>query len=201
MRINIVLIDSENVKPDAIEKLKHEHFRVVVFVGANLKKLDISVVKAVQSLGDRGSYIQITGNGPNALDFHIAFYIGKMASTYQDAYFHIISNDKGFDPLIGHLKAEHNIFCSRTSSISEIPIVKSSEKLSPKERAEDFWQNRILAVPADKRPTTLKRLNGAILSHFHKLISEEDVERVASTLQATKRIVVSGQKLSYEDRN
>ena len=37
MRTNFVLIDSENVKPEYIEKLQHEHFRVIVFVGANLK--------------------------------------------------------------------------------------------------------------------------------------------------------------------
>lgn len=39
MRTNFVLIDSENVKADSIEKLKHEHFRVVVFVGTNQKRL------------------------------------------------------------------------------------------------------------------------------------------------------------------
>ncbi len=47
MRTNFVLIDSENVKPEYIEKLKHEHFRVVVFVGANLKRLDFPIVNAV----------------------------------------------------------------------------------------------------------------------------------------------------------
>ena len=50
MRINFVLIDSENVKPEYIEKLKHEHFRVVVFVGANLKRLDFPIVNAVHRL-------------------------------------------------------------------------------------------------------------------------------------------------------
>jgi hypothetical protein len=54
VRTNVVLIDSENVKPEYIEKLKHEHFRVVVFVGANLKQLDFAIVKSVQSLGSNG---------------------------------------------------------------------------------------------------------------------------------------------------
>jgi hypothetical protein len=64
VRINFVLIDSENVKPEYIEKLKHEHFRVVVFVGANLKRLDFAIVNAVQSLGSNGSYVQISSHGP-----------------------------------------------------------------------------------------------------------------------------------------
>lgn len=32
MRTNFVLIDSENVNRESIEKLKDEHFQVVVFV-------------------------------------------------------------------------------------------------------------------------------------------------------------------------
>ena len=104
MRINFVLIDSENVKPEYIEKLKHDHFRVVVFVGANLKRLDFPIVNAVQSLGSNGSYVQISNHGPNALDFHIVYYIGRLSAAYPDAYFHIISRDRGFDPLIQHLK-------------------------------------------------------------------------------------------------
>lgn len=53
MRTNIVLIDSENVQPDSIERLKQDHFKVVVFVGSNQKRIDISVVKAVQALGSK----------------------------------------------------------------------------------------------------------------------------------------------------
>ena len=65
MRINFVLIDAENVKPEYIEKLKHEHFRVVVFVAASLKRLDFTTVNAIQSLGSNGSYIQISSVGPS----------------------------------------------------------------------------------------------------------------------------------------
>ena len=43
MRTNFVLIDSENVKPEYIEKLKHEHFQVIVFVGPHLKRLDFAI--------------------------------------------------------------------------------------------------------------------------------------------------------------
>jgi hypothetical protein len=69
VRTNFVLIDSENVKPEHIEKLKHEHFRVVLFTSQ--KRLDFSIIKAIHSLGSNGDYVQISGSGPNALDFHI----------------------------------------------------------------------------------------------------------------------------------
>lgn len=197
MRTNIVLIDSENVQPDSIEKLRHDHFRVVVLVGANQKRIDIAVAKAVQALGPNGEYVQISGNGPNALDFHIAFYIGRYSLEYPDSYFHIISKDKGFDPLIKHLK-EKKIFCARSASVSEIPLVKSADKLPPKERAADFFEKRI--TPAKNRPATVKTLQSTIAAHFHRLLSSEEVGSVVEALKAAGHITVSGQKVTYAER-
>jgi len=197
VRTNFVLIDSENVKPESIEKLKHEHFRVVVFVGTNQKRLDFAIAHAVQSLGSNGSYVLISGNGPNALDFHIAYYIGKLSAANPGAYFHIISKDKGFDPLIKHLK-EQEIFCSRSSSVSEIPLVKSSEKLHPNERAADFYEKRIASTKA--RPATVTSLQSAILSHFHKLLSPGEVANVVGALKQAGHVVINGKKVAYPER-
>jgi len=197
MRTNIVLIDSENVKPESIEKLKLEHFRVIVFVGANQKRIDFSAAAAVQSLGSNGSYVQVVGNGPNALDFHIAYYIGRLAVAYPDAYFHIISRDKGFDPLIKHLK-EQKIFCSRSASIMDIPLVKSTEYLPPEALAADFYEKRL--IPLKSRPATIKTLQHAILSHFYKLLSPEDVGSVIEALTEAGHIVINGTKVAYPDR-
>lgn len=194
MRVNIVLIDSENVKPESVERLKHEHFRVFVFVGEKQKRLDFAIVHAVHSLGSNGSYVLISGNGPNAMDFHIAYYIGKLSVDNPDAYFHIISRDKGFDPLIRHLN-EQKILCSRSESVSEIPLVKSSNTLPIKERAADFYEKRIASSQA--RPATLKSLQSAILSHFHKLLSPEDVVKVVETLKQAGHVLVIGKKVTY----
>jgi hypothetical protein len=194
VRTNFVLIDSENVKPEYIEKLKHEHFRVVVFVGANLKRLNFPIVNAVQSLGSNGSYVQISSHGSNALDFHIAYYIGKLSEAHPDACFHIISKDKGFDPLIKHLK-EQKVLCSRSASVLEIPSVKSMAKLSPNQRAADFYKKRIASSNA--RPATVMSLQSAILSHFHKVLSVEEVAEVLEALTAAGHVEVNGKKVAY----
>ncbi len=198
MRTNFVLIDAENVKPEYIEKLKHEHFRVVVFVGANLKRLDFEIVNAIQALGANGSYVQISGQGPSALDFHIAYYIGKLSEAHPIAYFHIISNDKGFDPLIKHLK-DQKIFCSRWASVLEIPLVRSTDKMSPKQRAADFHEKRIASAKA--RPATLASLQSAIDTYFHKVLSVEEVTAVHEALIASGYVVVNGKKVAYPDRD
>jgi hypothetical protein len=197
VRTNFVLIDSENVKPEYIEKLRQEHFRVVVFVGANLKRLDFAIVNALQSLGSNGSYVQISSHGPSAMDFHIAYYIGKLAAAHPDAYFHIISKDKGFDPLVKHLKNQ-KIFCSRSASVLEIPLVKSTNHLSPRQRATDFYEKRIAL--AKSRPATVTSLRSAILSHFHRLISEEEVTEILDALTVAGPILINGKKVTYQDR-
>ena len=106
MKRNYVLIDFENVQPKNLGILKGHNFKIILFVGANQTKVSFELATAMQSLGDNAEYIKIDGNGPNALDFHIAFYIGQIAATDKNSFFHIISKDKGFDPLIKHLKAK-----------------------------------------------------------------------------------------------
>ena len=196
MRINFVLIDSENVKPEYIEKLNHEQFRVVVFVAPHLKRLDFAIVNAVQSLGSNGSYVQISSQGPSALDFHIAYYIGKLSAEHPEAYFHIISNDKGFDPLIAHLKSR-NVFCSRSPSVLEIPLVKSSNTMSSRQRAADFYDKKIASNKT--RPATIASLQSAINSHFHKLLTMEEVAKVIAALISARYVAVNGKKIAYPE--
>lgn len=194
MRTNFVLIDAENVKPEYIEKLNHDYFRVVVFVGVHQKCLKFEIVNAVQSLGSNGSYVQVSKAGRDALDFHIAYYIGKLAAENAGAYFHIIARDNGYDALIDHLKTQ-KVFCSRCESVSEIPLVKSTDKLTPEQRAADFYKKRIGSI--DNPPKTVKFLQTAILSHFHKMLSAEEVTAVIDALKAMGLVVVNGNKVDY----
>ena len=81
MRTNYVLIDYENVQPDSLNGLDADHYKVLLFVGASQGKLTFEVAEAMQRLGARAQYVKIAGNGSNALDFHIAFYVGEVEGT------------------------------------------------------------------------------------------------------------------------
>ena len=89
MKNNYVLIDYENVQPKSLALLDGHDFKVIVFVGSNQAKIPFELVSAIQELGSSAKYVKIGGNGPNALDFHIAFYMGQIAEKDPDAYFHI----------------------------------------------------------------------------------------------------------------
>jgi hypothetical protein len=194
MRPNIVLIDFESVHPVSLAALAPDFFRVKVFVGATQSKLPFEVVAAIQHMGPRAEYIKIAGTGPNALDFHIAYYIGRIASQEPDAFFHIISKDTGFDPLIVHLK-EKNVFCGRWQSLEEIPAVKAARVKSPEERAILFLSR--LLQPKATRPRTEKTLRTAISAHFQKQLTEEDVTAIVEALQRPGHLTIADGKIAY----
>jgi hypothetical protein len=77
--INFVLIDYENVQPDDFALLVDGPFRVKVFLGQNQSRILVEVATALQRLGTNAEYIHLEAGGPNALDFHIAFYLGKLS--------------------------------------------------------------------------------------------------------------------------
>jgi sugar/nucleoside kinase (ribokinase family) len=194
MRTNYVLIDFENVQPSSLEALGHDHFKLLVFVGANQAKVPFETAASLQQLGARAGYVKITGNGSNALDFHIAYYIGKLAATEPTAYFHIVSKDTGFDSLIQHLKAE-GIFVGRVKAISEIPLVKASAAKTPSERNQ-VAANRLQQMKAAK-PRTVKTLSSTIASLFQKQLSEEEVAAIVHWLAEQGHLAIAGTKVSY----
>ena len=195
MRTNYVLIDYENVQPEAMAVLSKEHFKVIVFVGANQAKVTFEVASALQQMGERAEYIKISGNGSNALDCHIAYYIGLLASKEPEAYFHIVSKDTGFDPLINHLKGKKILAC-RSKDVTDIPIVKASNSKSPSEK--------IAVIIADlkrrgaSKPRAVKTLTSTISNMFQKQLSDEELQSLLLELQTKGIVSIAGTKVSYE---
>ena len=194
MKTNYVLIDYENVQPEAMAVLNEEHFKVIVFVGANQAKVSFDVASALQQMGERAEYIKISGNGPNALDFHIAYYLGSLATKEPDAYLHIVSKDRGFDPLINHLKTK-KIFACRSEDVADIPIVKASNSNSPSEKTAAIVAN--LKRRGTAKPRTVKTLTSTISSMFQKQLPEQELESLLNALREQGLITITGTKVSY----
>ena len=194
MRTNYVLIDYENVQPSALSVLEKEHFKVVVFVGANQAKVAFDVAAQLQRLGPSASYVKISGNGPNALDFHIAYYIGHLAAAEPDAYFHIISKDTGFDPLISHLKSK-KIFACRSKDIGDMPIVKAANSNTQPEKLAVIVTN--LKQRGASKPRTVKTLSSTISSLFQKALAEDELAAILKHMEQQGFITVTGTKVGY----
>jgi hypothetical protein len=191
---NYVLIDYENVQPEAMSALEQEHFHVLVFVGTNQTKVTYEVASVLQHMGDRATYIKISGNGNNALDFHIAYYIGQLAAKEPDAVFHIVSKDTGFDPLIQHLKNKKIPAC-RVKSIPELPLKKAAASKPAPDRVATVIAN--LKHRAATNPRTLKTLSSTINALFQKSLSEAEIESIIDELKKKGIIIVNQTKVSY----
>jgi len=195
MATNYVLIDFENVQPKNLEILASHPFKVLVFVGANQAKIPYDLAAAMQELGDNARYVKISGSGQNALDFHIAFYIGQLSTQEPEAYFHIISRDTGFDPLIKHLKSQR-IHVQREKDLAEIPILRMSNATTNDEKISAIIKN--LSGRGHSRPRKIKTLSNTINSLFTKQLDDAKLMSLVSELEKREYITVTEGNVSYK---
>ncbi|HWK85825.1 MAG TPA: PIN domain-containing protein, partial [Caldimonas sp.] len=97
-----VLIDWENVQPNNadVRALVPEATDLWLFHGPNQK----NVASHHGAFGERATPVRIARTGKNALDFHLSFYIGYIAARDPQARFVVISNDKGYGPMLDHAR-------------------------------------------------------------------------------------------------
>lgn len=145
-------------------------------------------------MGERASYVKISRSGPNALDFHIAFYIGQLSLQDSSPYFHIISKDTGFDPLIQHLKGR-KILAARWRDVTEIPLLKVSNAKSPGEKMAVITAH--LQSRGSARPRKVKTLSNTINALFQNQLREADLVALINELQAQALISIADTNVSY----
>lgn len=189
-----VLVDFENVQPKDIGVLKGGAYNVKVFLGPNQTKVPVCLAAALQALGENAEYIVLETAGKNALDFHIAYYIGALSAVEPTARFHIISKDSGFDPLLHFLQGK-KIHAQRTTCVADIPSLKQA--------APATCEAQVEAVVADlvrrgaSKPRTQKTLLSTIHAHFKKELSEPQLTALFSELCHRGIVKVEGTKVSY----
>lgn len=195
VKTNYVLVDFENVQPKSFAALEGHPFKILIFLGANQNRVSLELASALQPFGRDARYIQIEGNGPNALDFHIAFYIGELSQADPNTFFHVISKDAGFDPLIRHLKAR-KIYAQRHRDIADIPLVRLSSTKTVEEKLEAIisW----LLARGTARPRAVKTLSSSINSLFMKKLDDAEVDRLVKALVARGVVSISGSRVGYE---
>lgn len=194
-RTNFVLVDFENVQPKDIGLLKDGPFKVKVFLGPNQSKVPVTLAAALQSLGESAEYIILETAGNNALDFHIAYYIGALSAIQPTAFFHIISKDSGFDPLLKYLKGR-KIFAQRSTCIADIPYFKPSLPVAPKAQVEAVIADLVRRKAS--KPRTQKTLLSTLNALFKKELSEQQLAALFAELCKRGVVKVEGTRVSYD---
>ena len=98
-----VLLDYENVQPteDDLRAMVPDASQLWVFHGPHQRQ----VAQRFASFGANVTAVPISKTGRNALDFHLSFYMGYIASRNQASAIVVVANDKGYEPMLEHAKA------------------------------------------------------------------------------------------------
>ena len=225
LKLQYVLIDYENVHVKSLALLHGERFRVRVFLGKSNTKIHSDLAIAMQKMGERADYIMLESSGSNALDFHIAYYLGIFVTADPTASFHIISKDRGFDPLVEHLKTR-SIDAARVASIETMTCFDSvpraiaiEQESRPAKKARPARKSKVASVIAKLSPAVeaqvravAENLNNrksarptklaTLLNTIHAKIGKErpltEAEAVRDILISRNYVLLDGAKVTYE---
>jgi NTP pyrophosphatase (non-canonical NTP hydrolase)/cell wall-associated NlpC family hydrolase len=98
-----VLLDYENVQPtqERVRALVPDARQLWVFHGPHQRDVE----QRFASFGIDATAVPISKTGKNALDFHLSFYMGYIASKNPGSAMVVIANDKGYEPMLEHARA------------------------------------------------------------------------------------------------
>jgi len=119
--VHHVFIDFENVQEIAPEAFAAKTASYVLLLGSKQRKLDAALLEQLLQHAASVELVRLTSPGRNALDFTLAYYVGRGVAADPTGCFHIVSRDKGYDPLIVHLRSR-NIDARRIEDFTAVAV-------------------------------------------------------------------------------
>ena len=184
-----ILIDHENIHSLDPGEIAGLPVKVLVFLGEQTTRMPVEDVKRLLMHAGQIELITISGHGKNALDFHIAFYAGRISAEDPLASIHIISRDKGFDPLIAHLNGR-NVKAQRSETV---PVLTVRRKVESAPIAADARLERVishLTKIAKARPRKRRTLTSSLVALFGKQVTEAEVGHLIAALEKAGSLVI-----------
>ncbi len=120
--------------------------------------------------------------------------MAQLSAEDKEGYYHIVSKDTGFDPLVRHLRSI-KIKVNRVNDLAEIPILRISNTTDNDEKLNAIVKN--LAGRGQARPRKVKTLSNTINSLFTKKIEENELELIIKNLISKKYISINQENISY----
>lgn len=197
---NYVFVDCENVHPVDASVIGTESFHFTLLLGAQQLKLDVALVEKLMAHATTVQLIRLTASGRNALDFALAYYLGRAVVTDPTSSFHIVSRDGGFEPLIEHLRSQ-KIRVLRHDDFASLTIPGRARSSSPP--PEDMLTRVLghLRKNAATRPKRKKTLMSHLLAVCGKTATEADVVKLIEALsQAGHLSIGEKETVTYDDQ-
>ena len=184
-------VDYENTGSlEAIDLSKYQ--RVFVFLGPKNTRLKLGEVSSVGFC--TLEIISLNTVGPNNLDFHLAFHLGRFHEIAEESVeFHIVTNDSGFNGLVNHLrgigrKCKH-VSTKQAEKPKVVPELSACAALVVE---------RLGPMDGRKRPRKKAKLVNWIKSQCSQLLNGEEPIAYYEELKKAKIIRESGSDVAYE---
>ncbi len=155
-----VFVDYENVPRVDAAIVGAPGVALTLLVGPKSTKLDAALVEKLLEHTGSVQLVRLAASGKNALDFALAYYMGRTANAHPGTHLHIVSKDQGFDPLIEHLRGRQ-VHARRHDDFTTLPFGKTSQPARPAPKA-------IAATPEDPMTRALEHLRKMDLSRPKK---------------------------------
>lgn len=192
--VNHVFVDYENVHEVDLTIIGNKAVHFMLLMGARQTKLDAALVEKLLEHAASVQLVRLASSGKNALDFTLAYYLGRAVAAEPAGFFHIVSKDAGYDPMIEHLinkrirVRRHESFETLTfgqpakpapAAPATVPKAKLKSPAKPKapvsvlsDRATQVLEH--LRKPKASRPKNQERLIRHVVALLgHKIIDNE----------------------------
>jgi hypothetical protein len=205
--VNHVFLDFENVHEIDLAAMGSKAVSFTLLLGPRQTKLDVAIVEKLLEHANSVQLVRLASTGKNALDFLLAYHVGRAVSADPTGFFYIIAKDTGYDPLVDHLRRNH-IHASRHDDFSSLPFltavprpVAAKPKAPPKAKAparapapvlEELLIRVVehLRKNSTNRPRTKRRLVSNLLARFGNEITEVEVQGVIEHLSRVAYISI-----------
>ena len=197
--VNHVFVDFENVHEVDPALIGAKSVSLTLLLGARQTKLDAALVEKLLEHAASVQLVRLTSSGKNALDFTLAYYVGRAVMADPTGYFLIVSRDTGFDPLIEHLRSR-NIQADRHDKF--IPPSTPPPAKPPSAPPEDLFTraSEHLRKLVTNRPKRKKTLISHLRARFDKTATDAAMLDLVNRLCKAGRFTI-GEKdaVTYHD--
>jgi len=197
--MNHVFVDYENVHEVDPAVIGARSVSLTLLLGARQTRLDAALVEKLMEHAASVQLVRLTTSGENALDFALAYYVGRAAAADPTGHFHIVSKDTGFDLLIEHLRSRH-IHAHRHNDFTALTFAESAK--SPSVLPEDLMPRVLehLAKHVNNRPKRKKTLLSHLRAFLGNAVTEADVVGLVEKLCQVGRLSIGDKDaVTYHD--
>jgi hypothetical protein len=196
---NHVFVDFENVHQVDLAVLGAKSVSLTLLLGARQTKLDAVLVEKLMEHAATVQLVRLTSSGKNALDFTLAYYVGRAVMADPTGWFHIVSKDTGFEPLVEHLRSRH-IHAHRHDDFTTLTF---SGPAKPPSAAPEDLMTRVLehlGKHVNNRPKRKKTLVSHLLAFSGNAVTEADVVALVERLSKAGRLSIGDKDaVTYHD--